>query len=170
MGRPAKSRILVPRGLGDRFGGIGGSVVRPPRRLWPRIPAGLNEGSYRKTNLAPLILHDESCRGNSGDMNRAAAGCTISTGIRWPILQMGHRVRSRSPVFPSPLALLAAPVSVGVTPSNARQRASFFLRARFARKPNCRMRTKPPGSTWRRKRRMNSTASSVIVRVSLPPA
>src|ERR1035441_10523580 len=46
-----------------------------------------------------------------------------------------------------------------------------FLPARsIGQKPNCRMRTKPAGTMWRRKRRMNSTASSVIILVWLPPA
>src|SRR6185312_2312221 len=42
------------------------------------------------------------------------------------------------------------------------------LRRRFARKPKKRMRTKPCGSTWRRKRRRNSSAVTVMSRCLLP--
>ena len=64
--------------------------------------------------------------------------------------------------------------SEGPRPSRARHSASFFPRARLARKPNCRMRTNPLGRICSRKRRMNSTASSVMtlrlvaVRIVLP--
>jgi hypothetical protein len=44
-------------------------------------------------------------------------------------------------------------------------RISFCLRTRLARKPKWRMRTDPEGGTWSRKRRMNSTASRVMVLV-----
>ena len=49
--------------------------------------------------------------------------------------------------------------------SRARHCSSLCLRTRLARKPNWRMRTNPEGSTWSRKRRMNSTASRVMVLV-----
>jgi len=46
--------------------------------------------------------------------------------------------------------------------SNLRQRASLSLRPPLARKPYCRMRWKPSGKLCSRKRRMNSSALSVI--------
>jgi hypothetical protein len=51
-----------------------------------------------------------------------------------------------------------------------RQSASFFPRARLARKPNCRMRTNPLGRMCSRNRRMNSVACSVRIFVLLPSA
>src|SRR6266852_6251592 len=50
-------------------------------------------------------------------------------------------------------------------PSSTRHCTSFPRRARVARKPNCRIRTNPRGRTCSRKRRMNSTASSVMALV-----
>lgn len=49
------------------------------------------------------------------------------------------------------------------TLSASRQRARCFALLRLARKPKCRMRTNPLGRMCWRKRRRNSTPSSVIV-------
>src|SRR5262245_35580812 len=57
-------------------------------------------------------------------------------------------------------------------PSTARswrQRASLSWRVRVATRPKWRMRTKPGGTTWRRKRRRNSSARSSLSLVA-PPA
>ena len=48
-----------------------------------------------------------------------------------------------------------------------RQRASPTERLRLARNPKCRILTKPGGKMWRRKRRINSGASKVIVLLRL---
>jgi hypothetical protein len=92
-----------------------------------------------------------------------------STTINLPSLQIGQRCGS------SMLVVLASG-SMGMGAADAASRArhwiSFCLRTRLARKPKWRMRTKPEGSTWSRKRRMNSTAShglgAGMVRVVFP--
>ena len=48
--------------------------------------------------------------------------------------------------------------------SSLRHSASFSLRKRLARNPKWRMRRKPGGSVWMRKRRMNSSAETVMMR------
>jgi hypothetical protein len=57
---------------------------------------------------------------------------------------------------------------VGLAGSSCRQRGKRVARRRLARKPKKRMRTKPLGSTWSRKRRKNSSAVRVIFRFLLP--
>src|SRR5271169_2117740 len=52
--------------------------------------------------------------------------------------------------------------------SSCRDRAKREARQRLARNPKWRMRTKPLGSTWRKKRRRNSVAIRVIL-PCLPP-
>jgi hypothetical protein len=54
--------------------------------------------------------------------------------------------------------------------NSARQVVANCARCRLAIQPKCRMRTKPRGSTCKRKRRMNSCAVSVIFRFLLPCA
>ena len=54
--------------------------------------------------------------------------------------------------------------------SSKRHKAANRRRQRFAIQPKWRMRTKPRGSTCSRKRRMNSSAVSVILRFLLPCA
>ena len=85
---------------------------------------------------------------------------TIPIRTMRPILHTGHRLSSCS----STLLRLSGTVGLvcGTAPSNARQSASFFPRARLARKPNWRMRTKPLGRTCSGKRRMNSVASRIM--------
>ena len=63
----------------------------------------------------------------------------------------------------------AAGKSVG-RPRNWKQRGKRAARRRWARKPKWRIRTKPGGSTWSRKRRKNSSTARVITRCWLPCA
>ena len=55
-------------------------------------------------------------------------------------------------------------------PRNWKQSGKRAARRRWARKPKWRMRTKPGGSTWSRKRRKNSSTARVIRRCWLPCA
>ena len=59
--------------------------------------------------------------------------------------------------------------SVG-RPRNWKQSGKRAARRRWARKPKWRMRTKPGGRTWSRKRRKNSSTARVIRRCWLPCA
>src|SRR3954447_23241117 len=61
------------------------------------------------------------------------------------------------------------PLGVGIR-SSCWQTDNNDLRRRLARKPKKRMRTKPCGRTWRRKRRRNSSAVTVISFCLLPCA
>src|SRR5258708_13555373 len=98
-----------------------------------------------------------------GARRRATApGGGISIETDQPTLQIGQRRGSGSPVS------MLGSAAVGRAGSKERHSASFFARLRLAKKPKCRIRTKPEGNTWRRKRRMNSTASSVIVLLWFP--
>jgi hypothetical protein len=47
--------------------------------------------------------------------------------------------------------------------AESRQSCRLRARKRLARKPNWRMRTRPEGSMWSKKRRTNSTASKVMI-------
>ena len=93
-----------------------------------------------------------------------SGGITSARTTR-PSLQTGQRCDSGPGPLESALDTTAVPglVTGDAAFSRERHSASFSLWARLARKPNWRMRTKPRGKTCRRKRRMNSTASSVIV-------
>src|SRR5258705_3108400 len=55
-----------------------------------------------------------------------------------------------------------------VMPSKARQRVSMALRLLLARRPKWRIRTRPLGRTWIRKRRRNSSLETVMT-FFLPP-
>ena len=76
--------------------------------------------------------------------------------IKQPSLQVGQVCESREVAVDGPQG---AGNRVAI---KARQRLSLSPRTRLDKKPNWRMRTKPVGSTWSRKRRKNSTASSVM--------
>ena len=52
--------------------------------------------------------------------------------------------------------------------SKLKQSGNSQARCRLARKPKLRMRTKPRGSRWSRKRRRNSSTGRVISRFLLP--
>jgi hypothetical protein len=69
----------------------------------------------------------------------SGSGVSISIKSNWPAFEIGQRRGSCSPVF------VLGSVAVCRTGSKARHSASFCLRLRLARKPKCRIRTKPEG-------------------------
>src|ERR1022692_4093608 len=170
-----------------RVCGIWGDAFGSEKRLWAQICTGLDEGRLGRIGFGRLSPHDESCGGISA---ARGAGWTIMMGIMRYQCSQGRRLDDHDGNHVTDLADRASLASLflgrsiladnsgifatfglaGGAASSARHSASFFRRARLARKPNCRMRTKPAGTMWRRKRRMNSTASSVIILVWLPPA
>src|SRR5579863_4174424 len=105
-------------------------------------------GIWRKR----IMGYEES---NVGTWRYAITGaglCPQSTTRRWPTLQTGQSGRCGS-------MTVASTVHGG---SSWRQYGTIFFRMRLERNPKCRILTKPLGSTCRRNRRMNSTASSDI--------
>ena len=77
-----------------------------------------------------------------------------------------------TPIFcPARAAGSSFPCAVGSTwiDRSERQRASFSVRWPLARNPKCRMRCKPSGNTWSRKRRMNSSGFNLKV-LTAPPS
>src|SRR3984957_4088969 len=111
---------------------------------------------------ARRVLHHRTKRDGecghevSGTVSSATAINSISS--RRPSLQIGQRCAFS---LTSPLSLCEGAAGRGAA-SRVRHKSSLDLRTRLARKPNCRMRTSPVGSTCSRKRRRNSTASSVM--------
>src|ERR1035438_9184678 len=101
-----------------------------------------------------------------------SSAVSIETKTKRPTWQIGQQRGSCSPVFVSQLLgeLAMGSVADGRAGIKERHSANFSARLRLARKPKWRIRTKPEGSTWRRNRRMNSTASSVIVLLWFPSA
>ena len=81
----------------------------------------------------------------------------------------GRQGESRAFLIPGLLVLGAGGKSAG-RPRNWKQSGKRAARRRWARKPKWRMRTKPGGSTWSRKRRKNSSTARVIRRCWLPCA
>ena len=150
-------------------------IGRPGRRF-PRnfaSRAGIAEG---RSSHAPL--HEVSPSGvatGNGMQGRArstACGRRISTGRMRPSLQSGQR----SGGLGCSCLVTAASRTLGdCASSSVRHKRILSWRPRLARKPKWRIFTKPRGSTWSRKRRMNSVACSVMmdgglagVRIVLP--
>ena len=89
----------------------------------------MSEGCWKKTGWLQQVPHEEFCRGDDA-MSRAMGA--IRTRIKWPILQAGHGLSFCSSIV---LSWSMTVVWVGVdAPSKTRQSASFFPRARLARK------------------------------------
>ena len=115
------------------------------------------------------VNHDESV-GAGGDAwaYQAASwrvgNCPIT--IKVPTLHTGHRATSK-PVTSSITSradFLGVRFGCGSTPRSSRHCTRFCFLERLARKPKWRTRMKPSGRTWSKKRRMNSSGSSVIDR------
>jgi hypothetical protein len=153
-------RRLLAKSLEDRYQSIA-DVRADLGRL--TASALVPEPQEEAEGRIPLIGRD--CRtGSHASVGRSGKNArrlgTIPIRTMRPILHTGHRLSSCS----STLLRLSGTVGLvcGTAPSNARQSASFFPRARLARKPNWRMRTKPLGRTCSGKRRMNSVASRIM--------
>src|SRR5262245_39924296 len=161
------SRLLLPNP------GEGGDLSAPARTVRASVADGVTLEVRREQTTAYDVSHVGSFQvalaipgpGDSG-------GSSATTRIR-PCLQTGQR---RTHPDSAPSAWPGAGVtwrgsSTGRgTLKSWRQRCSFSLRQRLARNPKCRIRTKPDGSTWCKKRRMNSTASKAITFAALPCA
>ena len=114
------------------------------------------------------VLHENLAAGRGGERKYISAAVSRSRMIIGPphwgqdhVEVEGWRVEqpSSSPGCGSG----ADGKSVG-RPRNWKQSGKRAARRRWARKPKWRMRTKPGGSTWSRKRRKNSSTASVIRR------
>ena len=100
--------------------------------------------------------YEESNAAGAWRYGGAAAGVVgprpVSITWRWPTLQIGQSGGRSS-------MTIASAADGGRSP---RQCWTIFFRLRLERNPKCRIFTNPLGSTCRRNRRMNSTASSDI--------
>ena len=91
--------------------------------------------------------------------------------VRWSAERIGPRIMAAPQRGHAHVLAVGASVAAdaGVTgtraaASSVRARATRAVRQVFARKPDCRIRTKPRGRMCWTKRRRNSIADSVIVR------
>ena len=80
-------------------------------------------------------------------------------------LQSGHLGRVADGL--SSWVVASALVRSAVLLSSLKQSGRSFARWRFARNPKLRMRTKPRGTRWSRKRRRNSSAGRLMTRLRL---
>ena len=118
------------------------------------------------------VNHDESV-GAGGDARAYQAAswrvgnCPIT--IKVPTLHTGHRATSKPVIssINSRADFLGVRFGCGSIPRSSRHCARFCFLERLARKPKWRTRMKPSGRTWSKKRRMNSSESSVIERSRL---
>jgi len=98
-----------------------------------------------------------------GDLRRSCATESRSTTCMVPP-QRGH--------FGSELegadGVAGGAVGGGVCWSSGKQSGRNFARRLFARKPKLRMRMKPFGKRWSRKRRRNSSTNRLVIRWQLP--
>ena len=96
--------------------------------------------------------------GRTHEVSRAGAGMWSgrkrATTRRRPAWHTGQRVMSTPVTRNMREATGSGPVAAsgGTAARRARHRASVAVRPRLARSPKWRMRTKPPGRTWRRNR------------------
>jgi hypothetical protein len=122
-----------------------------------RRSASGRPGRARAAVAEWTVDHDVSSNGVAVAATRAAsdAGSNLSM---MTIMPLPHESQRRGPSLPGEAGAAARIVAL----MSSRQRARFAWRTRFARIPQWRMRTKLLGTTWRRNRRMNSTASRVI--------
>ena len=125
-------------------------------RPWYFVHGRLGMDSDHDVSIAPTGASTEH-------IDVGPAG-THPTRQRVPTPQWGHR---RSAGFCG--ASVNGSGGAGVCRS-VLQSFSASRRCGLARKPKWRILTKPAGRTWRRKRRINSTASSVMSLVWLPLA
>src|SRR5271165_2691554 len=108
-----------------------------------------------------LWFHAAYSRGNGGARSWIWVAVSLSiTGIDPPHMGQNQKVRTRTGRGPSGLTGFDS----GTKSSKRAQSGSNRARRRLARKPKLRMRTKPRGSRWSRKRRRNSSTGSVIRR------
>ncbi len=120
------------------------------------------------------VFHASLVRAGGGERRRISAAVSRSRIIMGPPhWGQGHE-QGEGGVFGAPSSPPGGSSGVGGKlvgrPRSWKQTGKSALRRRWARKPKWRMRTKPGGSTWSRKRRKNSSTARVIRRCWLPCA
>jgi hypothetical protein len=127
-----------------------------------RFPCNFaSHAGIREERWSHAPLHEVSHR-SAGIVARArteACGRRISTGRMRPSLQSGQRSGG---LGCSCLLTVVSRTLGDCASSSERHKRILSSRPRLARKPKWRIFTKPRGSTWSRKRRMNSVAWSVM--------
>jgi hypothetical protein len=123
-----------------------------------KVPTQLRESRRHFHEVSPSGV--ATGNGMQGRARSTARGRRISTGRMRLSLQSGQRSGGLGCCC---LVPAAAPTLGDGASSSVRYKQIFSWRPRLARKPKCRIFTKPRGSTWSRKRRMNSVACSVRV-------
>src|SRR6202041_1735784 len=97
--------------------------------------------------------------------NADGDSCSALARSRWRAKQ---ELRGREPF--DHMHGSAEDVVFSKPPSSRKHSGNSVARFRLARKPKLRMRTKPGGSRWSRKRRRNSSTGRVMSRFLLPRA
>jgi len=120
------------------------------------------------------VFHANLVRAGGGDRRHISAAVSRSRIIMGPPhWGQGHE-KIEGSVIDEPSSSSGGSPGMGGKllgrPRNWKQRGKRAARRRWARKPKWRMRTKPGGSTWSRKRRKNSSTARVIRRCWLPCA
>ena len=129
----------------------------------------------RGADWACMLLHGFGSRLDVGAHAAHLTCCGGERGSSWAEesrsttrmvpLQSGHLGRVTDGLGSS--AVTSGLVRSAELPSRLKQSGSSLLRWRLARKPKLRMRTKPRGSRWSRKRRRNSSAGKLMTRFRL---
>jgi len=118
-------------------------------------------GEEAKPKGAGMIQSDHEEYKREG---RQRMGVRISTRTSWPMPQRGHRWAGVpvSEASNSAVSLGSGSKPMTSVARSGRRQASLARRWQLARKPPKRMRWKPSGSVWSKKRRMNSSAETVM--------
>src|ERR1035438_9851985 len=120
------------------------------------------------------VFHASLGRAGGGERKHISAAVSRSRIIMGPPHWGQDHEEVEGNVIDVPLSSSSGSSEVGGKsvgrPRNWKQRGKRAARRRWARKPKWRMRTKPVGSTWSRKRRKNSSTARVIRRCWLPCA
>src|SRR6266496_5456526 len=102
--------------------------------------------------------------GKCGERSRSRTGESRSTTCMVPPQTGSSRVLENGRLR----GMLLQPRFSAASWSKRKQSGKSIARCRLARKPKLRMRTKPRGSKWSRKRRRNSSTGRVMSRFLLP--